>query len=51
MDRKQRFEASIGNREWRWRGFQLSLLLSAEDNRSNIGFFSYRKGGISLVLE
>jgi hypothetical protein len=51
LDRKQRFEAQIGNREWRWQGFQLSLQLSAEDNRSNIEFFSYRKAGVSIVLE
>ena len=50
-DRKRRLELSVGNKRWRWRDSHVSLVLGVERNHSNIGFFSYRKTHVSLVVE
>jgi hypothetical protein len=50
-DEKTRFELTVGNKKWRWRDNYVVLAASVEDNRSNIGFFSYRKTNVSVVVE
>jgi hypothetical protein len=50
-DRKARGEIRIGNRHWRWRDKVVSLIASLEKNDSRIGFYSYRKTGLSLLVE
>jgi hypothetical protein len=50
-DAKLRLEATIGNKQWRWRNSNVSLVASLERNDSNIGFFSYRKTNVSVVVE
>ncbi|HYD55343.1 MAG TPA: tetratricopeptide repeat protein [Burkholderiales bacterium] len=50
-DRKARAEIRIGNKNWRWRDKTISLLASLEKNDSSIGFYSYRKTSVSLLVE
>jgi hypothetical protein len=50
-DAKHRVELSVGNKNWRWRNSYVSLVASLEENRSNIGFYSYRKTNVSVVVE
>jgi outer membrane protein len=50
-DATQRLEATLGNKLWRWRDSRISLVASLERNRSNIGFYSYRKFNLSVVVE
>ena len=51
VDTRHRAEVSVGNKNWRWRNSYVSLVGSLEENRSNIGFYSYRKTSISVVVE
>jgi len=51
FDRRYIGELSLQNREWRWRDFKATLLLSVEENRSNIEFYSYRKVNVSIALD
>jgi hypothetical protein len=51
VDAKRRLELSVGNKRWRWRDHDVSLVASLEENRSNIGFYSYRKTNVSVVVE
>jgi hypothetical protein len=51
VDAKRRFELSVGNKRWRWRDHDVSLVASLERNNSNIGFYSYRKTNVSVVVE
>jgi hypothetical protein len=50
-DEKKRLEVAIGNKRWRWRDSYVSLVASLERNRSTLGFYSYRKANVSLVIE
>jgi hypothetical protein len=50
-DAKHRVELSVGNKNWRWRNSYVSLVASVEKNRSNIGFYSYQKTNVSVVVE
>jgi outer membrane protein len=50
-DTTQRLELTLGNKRWRWRDSRVSLVASLERNRSNIGFYSYRKFNLSVVVE
>jgi hypothetical protein len=50
-DTTQRLETTLGNKRWRWRDNRISLVASIERNRSNIGFYSYRKFNLSVVVE
>lgn len=50
-DGRTRLELTVGNKKWRWRDSYVALAASLEENRSNIGFFSYRKANLSVVVE
>ena len=50
-DTTQRLEATLSNKRWRWRDNRISLVASIERNRSNIGFYSYRKFNFSVAIE
>jgi hypothetical protein len=50
-DEKTRLELSVGNKRWRWRDSYVSLVASLERNRSTLGFYSYRKANVSVVIE
>ena len=50
-DTTTRLEMSLANKRWRWRDNRISLVASLERNRSNIGFYSYRKFNLSVVVE
>jgi len=50
-DTRTRLEASVGNKRWRWRDSSLTLVASLERNDSSIGFYSYRKANVSVVVE
>jgi hypothetical protein len=50
-DTTQRLELTLVNKRWRWRDSRVSLVASLERNRSNIGFYSYRKFNLSVVVE
>jgi outer membrane protein len=50
-DERARAEVTVGNKKWRWRDNYVALVASVEDTRSNIGFYSYRKSNVSLVVE
>jgi len=50
-DEKTRLELSVGNKKWRWRDSYVSLVASLERNRSTLGFYSYRKANVSVVVE
>lgn len=51
VDRKTNVELVVRNKEWRWRNFKPAFVIAVEDNRSNIGFFSYRKTNVSIAVE
>jgi hypothetical protein len=51
VDRKQKLELTLGNKRWRWRTSDVSLVAALERNNSNIGFYSYRKSNVSIVIE
>ena len=51
VDAKRRLEISVGNKRWRWRDSYVSLVASVERNSSSIGFYSYRKTNVSIVVE
>jgi hypothetical protein len=50
-DARARLELTLGNKNWRWRDWQIALVGSLEENRSSIGFFDYRKANLSVVVE
>ena len=50
-DTTTRLEMSLANKRWRWRDNRISLVASLERNRSNIGFYGYRKFNLSVVVE
>lgn len=50
-DTTTRLEMSLGNKQWRWRDEHVSLVASLQRNRSNIGFYGYRKFNLSVVVE
>jgi hypothetical protein len=50
-DHKTRLEVTVGNKKWRWRDSYVSLVASVEENCSNIGFYSYRKSNLSIVVD
>lgn len=50
-DERSRVELTLGNKNWRWRSWQVALVASLEENRSSIEFFSYRKANLSLAVE
>ena len=50
-DERARAEVTVGNKKWRWRDNYIALVASVEETRSNIGFYSYRKSNVSLVVE
>lgn len=50
-DDRTRAELTVGNKSWRWRDSYIALVASVEETRSSIGFFSYRKTNLSVVLE
>lgn len=51
VDATHRLEVTLGNKLWRWRDRRISLVASLEHNRSDIGFYSYRKFNLSVVVE
>jgi hypothetical protein len=50
-DRRARAELKLGNKNWRWRDKTVALVASLEKNDSSIGFYSYRKSSLSIVVE
>jgi len=50
-DTRRRLEGTLGNKRWRFMNSTVSLVASLERNDSSIGFFSYRKTSISVVVE
>ena len=50
-DRRVGIEFSARSKEWRWMNYTPALVLSLERNASNIGFYSYRKTNVQVVLE
>jgi len=50
-DERTRLDVTLGNKKWRWRDSHLVLAASLEENRSNIGFYAYRKTNLSVVVE
>ena len=50
-DERTRAELTVGNKQWRWRDSYVVLVASFEETRSNIGFFSYQKANLSVVIE
>lgn len=50
-DARTRIEGTLGNKRWRFRNSAVSLVASLERNESNIGFYSYRKSSLSLMVE
>jgi hypothetical protein len=50
-DERARAELTVGNKKWRWRDSYVTIVASVEDTSSNIGFYSYRKSNVSLVIE
>jgi Protein of unknown function (DUF560). len=50
-DKRIALEASLRNKEWRWRNFTPALAVTLERNESSIDFYSYRKANVYLVLE
>ena len=50
-DERARAELTVGNKKWRWRDSYVTLVASVEETSSNIGFYSYRKSNVSLVVE
>ena len=50
-DTTTRLEISLGNKKWRWRDHLVAFVGSLERNRSNIGYYSYRKFNLSVVVE
>ena len=50
-DTTTQLNLSLGNKQWRWRDKRISLVASLQRNRSNIGFYSYRKFNLSVVVE
>lgn len=50
-DRKARAELKLGNKNWRWGDKAVALVASLEKNDSSIGFYSYRKTSVSILVE
>jgi hypothetical protein len=50
-DARSRVELTLGNKNWRWRDWQFALVAALEENRSSIGFYDYRKAGLSIVVD
>ncbi len=50
-DARARLELILGNKNWRWRDWQVAVAASLEENRSSIGFYDYRKAGLSIVAD
>jgi hypothetical protein len=50
-DQRARAELTVGNKKWRWRDSYLTVVASVEETRSNIGFYSYQKTNLSVVVE
>ena len=50
-DRRTRLEVAVRSRQWRWWDLRPGLILSAEHNRSSIGFYEYEKVNLSFALE
>lgn len=51
VDRKTWGEVTIRSKAWRLFNFSPLLLLSVERNRSNIGYYTYKKANFSVGLE
>lgn len=50
-DARARLELTLGNKNWRWRDWQIAFVGALEENRSSIGFYDYRKANLSVVVE
>ena len=50
-DSRSRLELRVGNKDWRWRSNYVSVVASVEETRSSIEFYSYRKTGMSILVE
>lgn len=50
-DSRARLDVTVGNKKWRWRNSYVSLVASHERAHSSIEFYSYRKSGLSIVVE
>lgn len=50
-DTLARVDLTLGNKNWRWRSWQISLVAMVEENRSSIEFYSYRKESLSVAIE
>jgi hypothetical protein len=51
VDRRTRIDLSVRSKQWRWMNFVPALVFSIDKTRSNIGFYSYEKANVSLVME
>ena len=51
VDRRTRIDFSVRSKQWRWMNFVPAVVLSVDKTRSNIGFYSYEKANVSLVME
>jgi hypothetical protein len=51
LDRRTTFALTLKSREWQWSGFHPGVVLSFEENRSTLDFYSYRKVNLALVFE
>ncbi len=50
-DTKLRLEVTFGNKNWRLRDKQVSLVAAVEENRSSIEFYGYRKANLTVVVD
>lgn len=50
-DSRARLDITLGNKKWRFRNSYVSLIASLERTRSSIEFYSYRKSGVSVIVE
>lgn len=50
-DTRYRLEVSLGNKRWRWQDRYISLRASFERTDSSIGFYSYDRFNVSVVMD
>ena len=51
VDHRTRLDLTLRSREWHWHGLHPALVLSVEENRSTLEFYSYRKLNLALAFE
>lgn len=50
-DRRYKLEVSLGHKRWRWQNHYVALRASLERTDSSIGFYSYNRFNVSVVME